>query len=95
MNEDSKWHSLLAQSAPTFAGETTPPYGFMTRTLARLSAEKREQNQFEKISLRALFASLAVLAVTVGVTVGVQLSDGADLEPGVRSILQVENISVS
>ncbi len=95
MNEDTKWQTLLAQSAPTFAGETTPPYGFMTSTLARLSTERRDQTLMEKIGLRAILASLAVLAVTVAVSVGLQLTDHSDLDPGVRSLLQIENISVS
>jgi hypothetical protein len=95
MNEDIKWQALLAQSAPTFAGEATPPYGFMTSTLAGLTAEKREQTLLEKISFRALFASLAILAVTVAITIGFEVTDHSDLDPGVRSLLQIENISVS
>ena len=41
--EDEKWQSLLARCAPTFTGEAEPPYGFMTRTLARLRTETRQQ----------------------------------------------------
>ncbi len=94
-NEDMKWQSLLASSAPAFAGEMTPPYGFLTRTLARLEEEQRQKQQLEKISLRAIFASMAALVITVGITLTLHLQRPTDLEPGVRSLIQVENVQVS
>ena len=64
-SEDEKWRGLLLRSTPTFTGETSPPYGFITGTLARLKAEKRQQDEFERIGWRALLASLAALVVAV------------------------------
>ena len=93
--EDEKWQALLSLSAPAFAGETTLPYGFMTRTLARLKTEKRQRDLMEKIGLRAFFASLAVLGITVCLTLSFHFQDRTDLEPGMRSIIQVENLQVS
>jgi hypothetical protein len=95
INEDEKWQGLLLRSAPTFAGETTPPYGFVTSTLARLKAEKREREQLDLIGWRALLASLTALAAVVTITVGLQLQDRNDLDPGVRSIIEVANIPLS
>ena len=46
-NEPEKiWMNLLAQSVPTFAAETAPPYGFVTSALAALRAEGRQQREF-------------------------------------------------
>lgn len=92
---DEKWQALLALSAPTFAGEAAPPYGFVARTLARLKAEKKESELFERIGWRALLASLAVLTVTVGVTLSLPTPDRGDLEPGVRSLIQLQDIPIS
>jgi hypothetical protein len=94
--EDEKWQGLLLRSAPTFAGEAAPPYGFVTGTLARLRAENGQQEEFERIGWRALLASLAALAVAATVTLSVNFRDrGGDFEPGVRSIVQMENIQLS
>ena len=95
MKEDEKWQSLLLASAPTFAGETALPYGFLTSTLARLQEEKETQEQLEKIGLRALFASLVVLAITAAVTLDLHFQNKRDFEPGIRSLIQVENIQLS
>jgi len=95
MKEDEKWQALLSLSAPTFAGETTPPYGFMTRTLARLKTEKRQQELVERIGLRAFLASLAVLGVSVCLTFCLHLGNRGDLEPGINGLIQVENVQVS
>jgi hypothetical protein len=95
-HEDEKWQSLLSRSTPTFAGEAAPPYGFITGTLAQLRAEKRQQEEFERIGWRALLASLAVLVIAATVTLSVNSKDrGNDFEPGVRSLVQMENIQVS
>lgn len=94
--EDEKWQSLIALSAPTFAGDTALPYGFMTSTLARIKAEKRECDMMEKIGLRAVFASLGALAVIAVVTLSLSdTSSHGDLDPGVRTLVQMENIPVS
>lgn len=94
--EDEKWRDLLLRSTPTFAGEATPPYGFVTGALARLRAEKRQQEELERIGWRALLASLAALAVAATVTLSVNTGDQKnDFEPGVRSLVQMENIQLS
>jgi len=95
MKEDEKWQALLAISTPTFAGETTPPYGFMTRTLARLKTEKRQQELIEKIGLRAFLASLAVLGLSICLTLCLHFTNQGDLEPGMNGFIQVENVQVS
>ena len=95
-NEDQKWHSLLLRSTPTFAGEAAPPYGFVTGTLARLRAENRQQEELERIGWRALLASLAALMIAATVTLSISYTHrGGDFEPGVRSLVQMENIQVS
>jgi hypothetical protein len=95
INEDQKWQSLLASSAPAFAGDTTPPYGFLTSTLTRLREEKRQREQLEKIGLRAIFISMVALAITVGITIDLHFQNRSDLEPGLRSLIQVENVQFS
>jgi hypothetical protein len=95
-SEDEKWQSLLLRSTPTFTGEAAPPYGFITGTLARLKAENRQQEEFERIGWRALLASMAALVVVATVAVSVSFSDrGGDFEPGLRNLVQMENIQVS
>jgi hypothetical protein len=95
-NVDQKWQSLLLRANPTFAGDTEPPYGMVTSTLARIAAEKRQQQDFERIGWRALLASLAALAVAATVTLSVSsLNPGNEFEPGVRSMVQAENFQVS
>ena len=95
MSEDQKWQALLLRSTPTFGGEAEPPYGFITSTLARLRAENQQQAELERIGWRALLASLAALVAAVSITVGLQLQDRNDLDPGVRSIIEVENVPLS
>jgi hypothetical protein len=96
MNTDEKWQKMLAESASTFAGESMPPYGFATSTLANLKTERRQIKEIERIGWRALLASMAALAIAATVTVSVNSRDGSsDFEPGVRSLVQMENISVS
>jgi len=92
---DEKWQALLARSTPTFAGDTAPPYGFVTSTLARLKAEKGERDMLERIGLRALFASLAILVAVVGVSIGMQIQDRMDFDPAVKSLLQADDIPIS
>lgn len=96
MNTDEKWQQLLARSTSTFAGEATPPYGFMTGAMAQIR-EARVQQDAERIGWRALVASFAtlVVAAVVAVTVNFNQPATSDLEPGMRSIVQVENIQVS
>jgi hypothetical protein len=90
------WMSLLAQSAPTFAGEAEAPYGFVTSTLAAWRAEGRQQREFERIGWRALLASLVALGVAAALTLTVSLRDqGKDLDPGVRGLVQMDNLPYS
>jgi len=94
--EDQIWQGLLARANPTFAGESEPPYGFVTSTLARLGAEKRQQQDLERIGWRALLASLAALAIAATVTLSLNyMNPGNEFEPGVRSLVQMENFQVS
>ena len=95
MNEDKTWKALLAGSSSTFTGETTPPYGFVTSLTARLRAEKGEQEELERIGWRALLASVGVLAIAAAITLGLNMTDTNDFDPGVRGLVQVENIQVS
>jgi hypothetical protein len=97
MNEqqDLRWKNLLALSAPACAGELAPPYGMVTSTLARLRAETRQTELAERIGLRAFFASLAVLACTIALTLEVSSRQSSDLEPGLKNIVQVENVQLS
>jgi hypothetical protein len=94
-NFDKHWQQLVALSAPTFRGDTAPPYGFTTSMLARLRDESREIELVERIGLRAVFASLAMLLLALGVTFGASYLNRGDLEPGLKSIVQVENVAVS
>jgi hypothetical protein len=97
MNIDEKWMRLLAQSTPTFTGDQTPPYGFITATLAKVKAEDRHQKDAERIGWRALLASLGALGVAAAITVTVTLSEqnSNDFEPGTKNIVQMEYIPVS
>jgi len=96
MNEDQKWQKLLSHSASTFTGEATPPYGFVTATLARLKAEERNQLDAERIGWRALLASFAALVIAATVTLTVNFSNpSSDFEPGVKSMVQMDNIQLS
>ena len=97
MNPDDNWQKLLSRSMPTFAGESTPPYGFVTATLGRLR-EQGLQEQAERIGWRALLASLAALVVATAVTLTVTVNSnnhGSEFEPGVKSFVQMENIPLS
>jgi hypothetical protein len=96
-NDPNKtWANLLAQSSPTFAAELTPPFGFVTSTLAALHAERRQQREFERVGLRALWASLAALGLATVLALTVNLGDTSnDFDPGVRSLVQVDNLPYS
>lgn len=93
--EDAKWQALLARSTPTFAGETELPFGFLTSTLARIKAETREREIFERIGLRSLFAAVAILIAVSGVSIGVQMHSPADFDPAIKSLLQVDDVPIS
>ena len=93
---ETTWKNLLASSASTFEPELTPPFGFVTNTLSALRAEQRQERECERIGLRALWASLSALGVAAAVTLAVGLhQDNSDLDPGVRSLVQVENLPYS
>jgi len=93
--DDLKWQALLARSAATFAGEEAPPFGFLTSTLARLKAEKRERDLLELIGLRALFTALAVFVAVSGLTIGIQLQHRIDFDPSLKGIIQAEDIPIA
>jgi hypothetical protein len=94
--EDEKWQRLLLRSASTFAEDPAPPFGFVTGTTARLWSEMRQQEEFERIGWHALLASLAALVLAATVTFGLDSRDNqTDFDPGVRSLIQVENIQAS
>ena len=59
--------------------------------------EMRQQQDAERIGWRALVASFVTLvgAAVVAVTVSFSQPSSSDLEPGMRSIVQVENIPLS
>ena len=93
---ETTWKNLLASSASTFEPELTPPFGFVTNTLSALRAEQRQERECERIGLRALWASLAALGVAAAVTLAVGLhQDNSDLDPGVRSLVQVDSLPYS
>jgi hypothetical protein len=95
-SHDEKWQRLLAASAPTFAGEATPPYGFITSTLGRLRGERGQVEEIERIGWRALLASLVATVAVAAIAFGLTLENkSTDFDPGDRSLIQVENISVS
>jgi hypothetical protein len=94
--QDNKWQYLLAASAPTFAGESSPPFGFITGTMANLRAERRQVEEIERIGWRAVLASLGAMVVAAAVTFSLNLNNvGNDFEPGDRGLVQIQNISVS
>lgn len=93
--EDQIWKNLLSASAATFAGEATPPYGFVTNTLSQVRSARQQQAELEKIGWRALLASLVTLVAVATFTVGMHLQDRNDLDPGVSNIIEIQNVSVS
>jgi hypothetical protein len=95
MKEEQIWKNLLEASSPTFTGEATPPFGFVTSTLAQMRAARRQQAELEKIGWRALLASLGTLMAVLTLTVGMHLQDRNDLDPGVSNIIEIQNVSVS
>jgi hypothetical protein len=61
-----------------------------------LRAQENQVQAFERIGWRALMASLAALAVAVTLTVTLDTRDSSsDFDPGVRSLVQMQKISVS
>ena len=91
--EDNVWKSLLAQSATTFDGDTTPPLGLATRVLAGVRETRGREAAGERIGLRAIFASLAAVVVMTVVTFAKVGHD--DTDAPVRSLAQLENVQVS
>jgi hypothetical protein len=91
--EENVWKSLLAQSAPTFAGDGAPPPGLATRVLAHAREARAQEATWERIGLRAIFASLALVVVMTAVTFANLRADDADAP--VRGLAQLENVQVS
>ena len=77
-------------------GNHHDPYGFVTSTLSRVKAERGQVAEIERIGWRALLASLAALAIAATLTVSLNLQDNkTDFEPGVRGLVQMDDISIS
>ncbi len=99
MNEanqhDEKWRAILGMAAPAYAVEAELPYGLVTKTLARVRAQRMEQQTMERTGLRALFAALAILAVAGGITFGLKHHHGPYMDPGINSIIEEDNVSIS
>jgi hypothetical protein len=94
--DDKHWQSLASLSLPAYTGDGKAPYGLVTRTLARLRDEKRQQEVLERIGLRAILAALAALAITTCVTLTLQWSlNTGDLDPGTNSLMQVATVQIS
>ena len=91
--EDNTWKNLLAESAPTFIGDDTPPFGLTARVLARVREERTQAAAWERIGLRAIFASFAAVVALAVVTLARPSTD--DVDAPVRSLVQVENVQVS
>jgi len=91
--EDMMWENLLAQSAPTFNAEVTPPYGLTTRVLAAVREQQQQEAVWERVGRRAIFASLAAV-VGIALLTFVR-HDSDDLDPAVKSVALVENVQVS
>jgi hypothetical protein len=95
MKEDRVWESLLAQSAPAFAGETDVPFGLPTQVLAALRDQQRQQAMWERTGRRAIFASLAAVLGMALFTFITSQRQSNELDPGVQSMALVENVQVS
>ena len=94
-SENLHWHNLVSLSAATFDGDDAPPYGFTTRFLSRQRAEAKQRELIERIGLRAIFASLAMLVVAAAVTFGVDYANRSEFDPGLRSMVQAEHLQLS
>ena len=95
MKEDHVWESLLAHSRPAFAGDTDVPFGLSTRVLAALRDQQRQQAGWERTGRRAIFASLAAVLSLALVTFIATKHESEDVDPGVQSMVLVENVQVS
>src|SRR5271170_2611770 len=93
--EDEKWLALLAGASSTFAGEASPPYGFATRALARLKAEKRDGELMERIGLRSLCFALVLLGVVGVSSLLWENHVRTDFDPGVRNLILADKIPIS
>jgi hypothetical protein len=93
--EDFVWESLLAQSAPAFAAETTPPFGLTTRVLAAVREERQQAAAGDRVGRRAIWASLIAVLVLGAVTVARHQPRQDDVDLPVRNLALVENVQVS
>jgi uncharacterized membrane protein len=91
--EDNVWKSLLAQSAPTFAGAMTPPLGLAARVLAQTRDARVQEAAWERVGLRAILASLAAVGVLAAVTLSSWHRDDVDVP--VRGLAAIEDMQVS
>jgi hypothetical protein len=94
--QDNLWPNLVALSAPAYpAGEAVPPFGFSTRVIAQLGMERRQGELMERIGLRAVFAALAVLAVTAAGAFSWDRAHRSNLEPGMNGLVQMADTPYS
>jgi hypothetical protein len=91
--EDIVWESLLRQSAPTFAADATPPFGLTTRVLAAVREERQQAAVWNRVGVRAIWASIGAVLVLAALTAVHQKQDDADVP--VKSLAMVENVQVS
>jgi hypothetical protein len=91
-NPNSHWQNLVKLGAPAFKGDEAPPYGFTTHLLANLRSEEAQSKLIEKIGLRALFTSLATFAIICTLLICISYAQQPDLEPGIRSLLNIPNL---
>lgn len=90
--EDNVWTLLLAQSAPTFLGNATPPLGLAARVLAGAREARVQEEAWERVGLRAILASLAAVAVLTAVTLSSWHRDDVDVP--VRGLAALEHVQV-
>jgi hypothetical protein len=91
----TRWENLLAMSAATFEPPAEPAFGLATAVLARLREDELSQALAERIGLRAIFASVGALVLVFLFSVTAQHFQQNDFEPGLRSIVQVQNVPLS
>jgi hypothetical protein len=91
--EDNVWKSLLAQSAPTFAGDLAPPLGLPARILAHAREASMQEALWERIGLRAILSAVAAVAVLAVITLATRHHDDVDVP--VRGLAALEDIRLS
>ena len=91
----TRWENLLIMSAAAFEPPAEPPFGLATAVLARLREEELSLALAERIGLRAIFASMGALVLVFIFAITAHHGQQNDFEPGLRSLVQVENVPLS